>query len=96
VTLHAELLILQGPGILIALSKFWRPTNKYIQFDFHEKLVLNGMVVTTDRTNYVKNFRIRANKYLNRPHRLSEDDKLVANDKVNLFKLIQTNLHICL
>ena len=64
-----------------------RPTlmnAKFIQFDLPQLYVLSGIVLTTDKTNYLKSFRVRANRKLNHPSTLSEKYKLVRGDQVNM------------
>ena len=70
------LFLQEGPGLFLAF-KLWRPANKYVQFEFQEEVVLNGLIVTTYKDYALKSFRVRANKNLNNPHLLSEDDPIV-------------------
>ena len=64
--------------MFFAFSKVKRRANKYVQFEFHEEVVLNGMIVTTYQGYHLKSFRVRANNDLNNPHLLTVNDSIAS------------------
>ena len=61
-----------------------RPANKYVQYEFHEEVVLNGMRVTTYKGQALRRFRLRANNDLNDPHLLTVSEPIMRNNMVGL------------
>ncbi len=55
--------VLQGPGMTIAFesSRVRSPSSYEMQFNFAEDVLLNGMVISINRDNYLRAFRLRAN-----------------------------------
>ena len=60
-----------APGLLVAFQEVKRPANKYVEFEFHEEVVLNGLILTTYSGLGLWRFRVRANNDLNNPHLLT-------------------------
>ena len=59
-----------------------RPANKYVQWEFHEEVVLNGMTVTTYQGHGLRRFRLRAGNDLNDPHLLTVKEPIMRNNMV--------------
>ena len=76
-------------GYIVGFQSTWL-SNKFVQFDFHEEIVLNGLIITTTKENYLKNFRVRANKDLNDPNLLSDDDPIVKRNLVRNYSRFKT------
>ena len=64
--------------MFFAFSEVKRKANKYVQFEFHEEVVISGMIVTTYQGYSLKRFRVRANKDLNNPHLLTVNDPIAS------------------
>ena len=64
--------------MFFAFSEVKRKANKYVQFEFHEEVVISGMIVTTYQGNSLKSFRVRANNDLNNPHLLTVNDPIAS------------------
>ena len=82
-----EIFHFKGPGYTIGFKSNWFPS-KFVQFDFHEEVVLNGLVITTSKENYLKRFRVRANRDLNDPHILSNEEPIVNRNLVRIARVI--------
>lgn len=50
--------------------------NKYVQFEFHEEVVLSGMILKTYKDHMLRKFRVRANNDFNNPHLLTVDEQI--------------------
>ena len=74
---------MQGPGYIVGFKHNGFPS-KFLQFDFHEEVVLNGLVMTTSKEHYVKSFRVRANNDLNDPDILTNNNPIVHRDSVSV------------
>ena len=68
--------MLQGPGNFYGFGFVKTSANKYLQFEFHEEVVLTGMILTTYKNHMLRKFRVRANNDLNNPHLLTVDDPI--------------------
>ena len=64
-----------------------RPANKYVQYEFHEEVVLNGIRVTTYKGHGLRRFRLRANNDLNNPHLLTMKEPIMRNNMVKYFSV---------
>ena len=62
-----------------------RPANKYVQYEFHEEVVLNAIRVTTYKGHGLRRFRLRANNDLNNPHLLTMKEPIMRNNMVGYF-----------
>ena len=56
--------------------------NKFVQFEFHEEVVISGMIITTYKDYALKKFRVRANNDLNNPNLLTVPNP-IAHDVNN-------------
>ena len=62
--------------------------NKFVQFEFHEEVVISGMIITTYKDYALKKFRVRANNDLNNPNLLTVPNPIahdVNNHSKNIF-----------
>ena len=65
----------EGPGQLVAFQS--GDGNKFVQFNFHEEVILNALRVTTFKDFPLKSFLVRALNDLNDPELFSVDDPIV-------------------
>ena len=68
--------------MFFAFSEVKRKANKYVQFEFHEEVVISGMIVTTYQGYSVNSFRVRANNDLNNPHLLTVNDPIASTVRI--------------
>ena len=71
-----------APGLLLAFDWLKRPANKFVEFEFHEEVVLNGLVLTTYAGHGLRRFRVRANNDLNNPHLLTAKKYPIMEDNL--------------
>ena len=67
-------------------------TDYMVQFNFAEDIIISGIIITTNKANYVKEMRLRANLDKNFPY-LFPVDSLLPEDIVSNFILYL--IYIC-
>ena len=79
----------QSQGHFFGFGVVKRPANKYVQYEFHEEVVLNGIRITTYQGHGLRRLRIRANNDLNNPHLLTMKNPIMRNNLVILQNILQ-------
>ena len=72
----------QSQGHFFGFGVVKRPANKYVQYEFHEEVVLDGIKITTYKGHGLRRFRIRANNDLNNPHLLTVKQPIMRKNLV--------------